>query len=176
MKNFTISHIPIYTIYSINLMESQMPTKSRTTVVKSASLEKVIETSLAALNAANDNGTKAVAALSKIAKKLSAEGKRLSKKRATLIKRKKATTAKLKKSDDAATRKLFKATTAELNAVRKMAAKSTSARSANTEELRGLKAQAKRAKAYTGVLTKADKILNKPVKRRRKKRASKKTA
>jgi len=153
-----------------------MPTKSRKTVVKSASLEKVIETSLAALNAANGSGEKAVAALTKNAKTLSAEGKRLSKKRATLTKRKKATSAKLKKTNDAATRKLLKATTAELNSVKKVAAKSSASRSANSAELKGLKAQAKRARAYISVLEKADKVLNKPAKKRRKKRAKKATA
>ncbi len=153
-----------------------MPTKSKKTVVKSASLEKVIDTSLAALNAASENAMKAVEALSKTAKTLGAEGKRLSKKRATLTKRKKATTAKLKKTGDAATRKLLKTTTAELNSVKKLAAKSSAARSSNTEELRGLKAQTKRAKAYASVLAKADKVLNKPVKTRRKKRVKKTTA
>ena len=153
-----------------------MPTKSKKTVVKSASLEKVIETSLAALNAAKENGEKAVAALSINAKKLSAEGKRLSKKRATLSKRIKTTAAKFKKTGDAATRKLHKAATTELNSVKKLAAKSSAARSAIAEELRGLKAHTKRSKAYVAAHAKADKVLNKPVKKRRKKRASKKTA
>jgi len=148
-----------------------MPKKSKK-VVKSASLVKTIDNALAALDAANVNGAAAVAELSKTAKKLTAEGKRLSKKRATLSKRKRTATAKLKKTGDAAVKKLINTTEKELNAVKKLAAKSSAAKSANAEELRGLKAQAKRSKAYMTVLAKADKVLNKPKKKRRKKRAS----
>ncbi|MDH3947726.1 MAG: hypothetical protein OEU74_02085 [Gammaproteobacteria bacterium] len=153
-----------------------MPKKSKQTVVKSASLEKVIENSLAALNAANNDGEKAVAALSKTAKTLTSEGKRLSKKRATLSRRKKTATAKLKKANNAETRKLLKVTEKELNSVKKLAAKSAANKSANSNELNGLKAQTKRTKAYLAALEKADKILNKPKKKRRKKRAIKVTA
>lgn len=150
-----------------------MPTKSKKTVVKSASLEKVIENSLAALSAANDNGDKAVAALSRTAKSLLSEGKRLSKKRATLSRRKKTATAKLKKDNNADNRKLLRDTVRELAAVRKLAASTTAAKSANAEELRGLKAQTKRSKAYLSALDKADKVLNKPRKTRRRRRVTK---
>jgi len=150
-----------------------MPKKSKKSVAKSAAVAKVVDSSLAALTTANSDSEKAVAALSKIAKKLTAEGKRLSKKRATLSKRKKATTAKLKKASDAATKKLLTATVKELNAVKKDAAKSSAAKSANAAELSGLKASAKRTKAYLAVIAKADKILNKPKKKKRKKRAKK---
>lgn len=148
-----------------------MPKKSKKSLVKSASLEKVIETSLATLDAANTGGEKAVTALSKIAKTLTAEGKRLSKKRTILSKRKKAAAAKLKKSGNAETRKLLNTTVKELNAVKKLAVKSAAAKSTNTDELKGLKAQTKRTRAYLAVLEKADKVLNKPTKKRRKKRA-----
>ncbi len=150
-----------------------MPKKSKKTVVKSASLGKVIDNSLAALNTAYHDGEKAIEALSKIAKKLTAEGKRLSKKRATLSRRKKTVIAKLKKTNDAVTRKLLKTTEKELAAIKKLAAKSAAAKSANSEELKNLKAHSKRTKAYLAVLEKADKILNKPKKKRRKKRSKK---
>ena len=154
-------------------MEKPMPIKSKKPVVKSAALANVIEKSLAALGTANDNGEKAVAALSATAKKLTAEGKRLSKKRATLSRRKKATTAKIKKTNDADAKKLLKATEKELNSIKKLAAKSSAAKKANAEELKGLKASAKRTKAYLAVIAKADKVLNKPKKKTRKKRAKK---
>lgn len=141
--------------------------------MKSASLEKVLDTAMAALYAANNEGEKAVTALSKVAKTLTAAGKSLSKKRATLAKRKKATSAKLKKSPNAETRKLLKVTVKELNTVKALAAKSAAAKSANTEELAGLKTQTKRTRAYLTVLEKADKVLNKPKKKSRKKRAKK---
>lgn len=152
-------------------MGTKMPKKSKKSVVKSASLEKTIEGSLNALSDANDNGEKAVAALTKIGKTLAAEGKRHSKKRATLSRRKKTLSAKLKKSADAATKKLLSATEKEISVVKKLAEKCSAAKSANSEELKALKANAKRTKAYIAALTKADTILNKPKKKRRKKRA-----
>ena len=150
-----------------------MAQKSKKSVVKSAALEKTIGNALDALNCANDDGEKAIAALSKIAKSLTAESKRYSKKRATLSRRKKTLTAKLKKGPDADTRKLLNATEKELNAIKKLAAKCSATKSANSEELKGLKANTKRSKAYLAALTKADRILNKPKKKRRKKRAKK---
>ena len=147
-----------------------MPKKSKKSVAKSASVAKVVDNSVAALTAANSDSEKAVATLSAVAKKLTAEGKRLSKKRATLTKRKKTTTAKLKKTGDAAAKKLLAATVKELNAVKKQATKSSAAKSANGDELKGLKASAKRTKTYLALITKADKVLNKPAKKKRKKR------
>lgn len=148
-----------------------MAKKAKKSVAKSASVEKVIGNAMTALAAANSDGEKAVATLSKIAKKLTTEGKRLSKKRATLTKRKKATTTKVKKDGSADAKKLLKATIKELNAVKKDAAKSLAAKTANNAELKGLKVSAKRTKAYLAVIAKADKVLNKPKKKRRKKRA-----
>ncbi len=149
-----------------------MPTKSKQSLVKSASLEKSIDSSLAALTAANDDGDKAITALSKIAKTLGAESKRYSKKSATLSRRKKTLATKFKKSGDAATKKMLAATDKEIAAIKKLATKCADAKSANTEELKGLKANTKRSKAYLSVLTKVDRILNKP----KKKKASKKRA
>ncbi len=150
-----------------------MPTKAKKSVVKSASLEKTIESSLAALNAANDDGDKAVTALSKIAKTLSAESKRYSKKQSTLSRRKKTLASKFKKNGDAATKKMLATTEKEIATLKKLATKCTAAKSANSEELKGLKANTKRSKAYISVLTKVDRILNKPKKKVRKKSTKK---
>ena len=154
-------------------MENKMAKKAKSSVAKSASVEKVIDNAMAALATAYSDGEKAVAALSKIAKKLTSEGKRLSKKRATLAKRKKTATAKVKKDGSADAKKLLKTTVKELNAVKKDAAKSTAAKAANAAELKGLKVSTKRTKAYLAVIAKADKVLNKPKKKKRKKRAKK---
>ncbi|VAW76190.1 hypothetical protein MNBD_GAMMA12-1852 [hydrothermal vent metagenome] len=151
-----------------------MPTKSKQSLVKSASLEKSIDSSLAALTAANDDGDKAIAALSKIAKTLGAESKRYSKKGSTLSRRKKTLSAKFKKTADAATKKMIATTDKEIAAVKKLAAKCSAAKSENSEELKGLKANTKRSKAYLSVLTKVDRILNKPKKKKARKKAVKK--
>ncbi len=151
-----------------------MPTKSKQSLVKSASLEKSIDSSLAALTAANDDGDKAIAALSKIAKTLGAESKRYSKKRATLSRRRNTLAAKFKKSSDAESKKMLVATDKEIAAVKKLADKCTAAKSANSEELKGLKANTKRSKAYLSVLTKVDRILNKPKKKKAPKKRAKK--
>ena len=153
-----------------------MAKKSKKTVVKSTFIDKAVENSLAALNAAHDSGEKAIAALSKTAKSLTLEGKRLNKKRTTLSRRVTATTAKLKKTGDAETRKLLKLAEKELAAIKKLATKSVASKSAISNELKSLKAHARRTKAYLLGLEKADKVLNKPKKKKRKKRAKKATA
>ena len=120
------------------------------------------------------SGENAIASLSKIVKTLSAENKRFGKKRATLSRRKKTLSAKLKKSPDAATKKLLASTEKEINSIKKLAAKCTASKSVNSEELKALKASAKRTKAYISAISKADAILNKPKKKKRAKKPAKK--
>ena len=107
-----------------------------------------------------------IAAATKQAKSYLAEAKRLGKKRTTLLKRKKSAAARLKKTTNADNRKAHKAIEKELTAVKKAIAKLTPVKSAHAIELASLKTTQKRINAYTGVLDKADKLLNKPKKKK----------
>jgi hypothetical protein len=141
-------------------------------VIKNAALVKVIESSLSNLEAATANGAKALALATKKSKQSSAEGKRLSKKRVTLIKRRKTAAAKAKKDPVAANTKALKAVERELAAIRKDAAKNKTVRVANFEELSGLRANCKRLNAYSKAIAAADRVLNKPKKKARRRKAS----
>ena len=140
-------------------------------IVKSAAIDKAIVSAVETLNAACNASAPAVDVRAKEAKKLTAEGKRLAKKKAVLSKRKTAVSAKVKKDPSAANRKLLKVTVTELAAVTKASAKSRAAKSANAEELNGLKAGLKKAVTYAKLIEKARKVLDKPRKKSRKKRA-----
>jgi hypothetical protein len=140
-------------------------------VIKNAALAKVVDTSLANLEAATANGAKALALATKNSKKSSAEGKRLSKKRVALIKRSKSTAAKAKKDPVAANKKALKAVTKELAAIRKEAAKNKIVKVANFEELSGLRVSCRRLAAYGKALTASDRVLNKPKKKNRRRKA-----
>ncbi len=143
-------------------------------VIKNAALAKVIDTSLANLEAATANGAKALALATKKSKQSSAEGKRLSKKRVALIKRSKTAAAKVKKDPVAANNNALKTVVKELAAIRKEVAKNKIVRVANFEELSGLRVNCRRLATYGKALTAADKVLNKPKKktRRRKTKAA----
>ena len=148
-----------------------MATKKRP-IAKSASVEKNIDVALERLDAACTEGDKAVAARSKIAKKLNAESRRLNKKRATLVKRSKVAAVKAKADPSAATRKALREAVTELAATRKALAKTRAAKAVNTPELAALKVAQRQANAYGKAIAQADKVLNKP-KKKRKKRAKK---
>ena len=148
-----------------------MATKKRP-IAKSASVEKNIDVALERLDAACTEGDKAVAARSKIAKKLNAESRRLNKKRATLVKRSKVAAVKAKADPSAATRKALREAVTELAATRKALAKTRAAKAVNTPELAALKVAQRQANAYGKAIVLADKVLNKP-KKKRKKRAKK---
>jgi len=150
-----------------------MPKSKKATVMKSAALEKLVSGSMNNLQVACDDGAKAVATRSSEAKKLLAESKRISKKRAILIRRKKTTALKLKKVADAATRKALREVEKELTAIKKMTDKVRIGKSALAEELKGLKENQRRAATYLKVIEKADKILNKPKKKKRRRRVKK---
>jgi len=141
--------------------------------MKSAALEKLVSSSMNNLQVASDDGAKAIATRSGEAKKLLAESKRISKKRAILTKRKKTTSLKLKKVADAATRKILRDVEKELAAIKKMAEKVRISKTSLAEELKGLKENQKRAATYLNVIEKADKILNKPKKKKRRRRVKK---
>lgn len=141
-------------------------------VIKSTALVKVADTSLANLEAAASNGNKALALATKTAKKLSAEAKRLSKKRISLIKRRKSAAAKAVKDPVAANKNALKAIDKELAAVRKDAAKNKVVKTNNFEELSGLRVSCRRLTAYNKAIAAADRVLNKPKKKTRRKKAA----
>ena len=145
----------------------------RLTIAKSASVEKNIATSLEKLAAACRDGDKAVAARSKISKKLNAESRRLNKKRAALLKRKKTAATKAKATASAETRKALRVAVVELAAIRKALAVLRAAKAVNTPELAALKVAQRQANAYEKAIAQADKVLNKPKKKRRKRAARK---
>ncbi|NOZ54883.1 MAG: hypothetical protein GXP08_17405 [Gammaproteobacteria bacterium] len=134
-------------------------------------MEKTISSSLDSLFSAFSNSADAVETLSKDAKKLALESKRLTKKRSALMKRKKIAAGKLKKSPDAANRKALKDVEKEIAGVTKLLDKVKPQKAASTEELMALKACFKKASAYMKSIEGADKTLNKPKKKIRKKRA-----
>jgi hypothetical protein len=140
-------------------------------VVKNAALTKVVDTSLANLEAATANGAKALALATKNSKQSSAAGKRLSKKRVALIKRSKSAAAKAKKDPVAANKKALNAITKELAAIRKEAAKNKIVKAANFEELSGLRISCRRLSAYGKAIAAADRVLNKPKKKTRRRKA-----
>jgi hypothetical protein len=148
-----------------------MATKKKP-IAKSASVEKNIAVALERLDAACTEGDKAVAARSKIAKKLNAESRRLNKKRATLVKRSKVAALKAKADPSAANRKALREAVTELAATRKALAQTRAAKAVNSPELAGLKVAQRQANAYGKAIVLADKVLNKP-KKKRKKRAKK---
>ncbi|NOG61362.1 MAG: hypothetical protein HND53_12735 [Proteobacteria bacterium] len=143
---------------------------AKKTVKKNAALVKATDTSLANLEAAAADAAKALAAATKKSKQSSAEGKRLSKKRVALIKRNKTAAEKAKKNPIAENKKALAAVAKELTAVRKEAAKNKIVRAADYAELSGLRMTNRRLAAYGKVLATADKVLNKPKKKVRRRR------
>ena len=141
-------------------------------VVKNAALVKVIDTSLANLGTATTNGAKALALATKKSKQSSAEGKRLNKKRVTLIKRQLTAKAKANKDPVAANKNALKAVDKELAAIRKAVAKNKVVNSANFAELSGLRVSCRRLTAYGKALAAADRVLNKPKKKARRRKTS----
>jgi len=141
-------------------------------VIKNTALVKVIDTSLTNLETATTNGVKALALATKKSKQSSTEGRRLNKKRVTLIKRRKTAVAKAKKDPDAANKKVLKTVDKELAAIRKEVAKNKIVKAANFEELSGLRVSCRRLAAYMKTLAAADRALNKPKKKTKKRKTS----
>jgi len=142
-------------------------------VVKSAVMAKTLESALAGLATVCESGGNAVDSRAKDGKKLAASSKRLSKKRTTLGKRKKTAAARLKKDATADNRNALKAVEKELAMVSKEAAKVKKEKDANNAELSGLRDSVKRANAYAKGIAAADRVLNKPKKKARRKKVVK---
>ena len=141
-------------------------------VIKAAALEKTITTSIEALSKASDAAGTAVT--KKIAEnnKLQIEIGRHLKKKTILTKRSKAAVTKYKKSPDAASKKSIDAIAKELNLIQVALKKARASKVLVLAELVALRAATKRLSAYTRAITAADKVLNKPVVK--KKRSTKK--
>ena len=142
-------------------------------VVKAAALDKTINASIDSLTKAYSDAVTAIAKKSAEAKKLLTEIKRHLKKKATLTKRSKAATAKLKKDANAANKKAVTAVARELKATNAALDKARARKTVILTELAALKISSKRLMVYTKVIATADKALNKPAKKRRKKLTAK---
>jgi hypothetical protein len=137
------------------------------TVAKSAAVTTKIANALGALGAARTDSDVAVAVRTKTAKKLTAELKKLNRKRRVLAKRKVAATLKLKKAPGVDTRKALRLVDKELVATRKALVKARADKAANATELAAMKAALRKTNLYTKALEKVDKALNKPKPRRK---------
>ena len=137
-------------------------------VVKAAALEKTINASTDSLTKACTNAVTAVTKKIAEAKQLTAEVKRHTRKKAILSKRSKTTAAKFNKDPNAVNKKAVAAVAKELKATMNALDKTRVSKAAVSAELAALKAAAKRLNAYTKAIAAADKVLNKPVKKRKK--------
>ena len=151
-----------------------MPSPKTKAIAKSNVLEKTITASVASLASACNQSAVAVDSLSKVAKTLAKESSRLNKKRAVLMKRKKTAAAKQKKNPNAENRKALQGVDKELTATSKEIAKVRPKKESNAVELKALRTWLQRASAYTKGIESADRVLNKPKKKARRKVAKKK--
>ena len=135
--------------------------KSKRAIAKSAAVTKNIESALASLGTACVAGDSAVAKRGKDGKSLAAATKRLSKKRATLIKRKRLSAKRAKSSPSGETRKALRAVIKELASTKKQLVKARAAKDVNAVELTALKIAQRRATAYAKAIAHAEKSLGK---------------
>ena len=140
--------------------------------IKNIALVKVIDTSLAALGTAEANAAEALTLATKKNKQLSDEGKRLNKKCVTLIKLSKTAGVKTKKDPVAENKKALKMADKELAAIRKELATNKMVKTANLEELSSLRVSSRQLAAYIKALAAADRVLNKPKKKTKKRKTS----
>ena len=141
-------------------------------VVKAAAIDKTINASTETLTKACGNAETAVTNKSAEAKKLLTEVKRHLKKKVTITKRSKAAAAKLKKDTNAANKKAVAAVAKELNATKAVLDKTRASKAVVLTELASLKSASKRLTAYTKAIAAADKVLNKPAKKRIKRKSN----
>ena len=141
--------------------------------VKGATHLKAVDSAIASINDVAATATKAVIATEKEYKKLVKAAKSMNKKRAALMKKAKTATNRMKKDTSTANKKMVSVIKKDIAAIKKELAKHQSVKSVVSEELATLKLASKRAVAYTKVVVGADKVLNKPKKKKRKKKAAK---
>ncbi|MFV1984540.1 MAG: hypothetical protein ACC657_13440 [Thiohalomonadales bacterium] len=143
-------------------------------IVKGEALVTAVDSALSVLINIASNTAKSIAIVDKENKKFTQEVKRFSKKKAILMKKKKNAASKVKKSPIVANKRVLKAVVKEIATVTKEAAKNAALKTAALEELTILKSVARRTTAYNRSLAAADRILNKPSPKK-KKRAKKPT-
>lgn len=143
------------------------------TVIKATALDKTIDASTESLSKAHGHASAAVTKKTAEAKKLTVEVKRHTKKKATLAKRIKTATTKFKKDANAANKKAVAAVTKEMITIKSALDKSRAHKALVALELSALKAASKRLTAYTKAVAAADKILNKPVPKKKKRKTTK---
>lgn len=139
-------------------------------VATSASIAKKIQVATENLMLAKQDGEASASLLEKDRKKFLAENKRLAKKRAALTKKKKIAANRLKKTPNAENRKAANAINKDLAAIKKAGDKARATSSVNAEELKSVKSALKQASTYLNLMQRADKVLNKPKKKRRAKK------
>jgi len=138
-------------------------------VVKSAAIERTLETSVDNLVTALEKADKAIKSRSAESKKLVTESRRLRKRRLTWINKRKRAVAAEKKNSTVETRKVVRTIDAEKTAIRKDLVKATSARQTVLSELSGLKASQKKLSGYVRGINATDKQIAKPKRRTRRK-------
>lgn len=138
-------------------------------VMKAAALDKTITSATESLTMACSNAEVAVTTKTAEEKKLNVQLKQHTKKKATLTKRNKIAAARLKKDPTAINKKAVATVSKELKAIKAALEKIRANKTAVSTELSALKAAAKRLTAYTKGINAADKVLNKPAKKKRKK-------
>jgi hypothetical protein len=125
-----------------------------------------VDMAVAKLDELAAKSTSAVNTVGKERTTLLTQSRRLSKKRATLMRKKKSATRRLRSDPSAANKKAVLAIEKEITSNKKEAARNNDRKSKVTNELKMLKAIAKRVTAYNRALEKVDKTLAKPKKRR----------
>ena len=136
-------------------------------LIKSSMAKSKLETAVSVLSAACEEGNKAIIARAKDGKKNASLVSRLSKRRTALVKRKSAAAARLKKDASADNRKALNAVNKDIKSVSSELKKAKSVKDANNLELSGLRATLKSANAYMKAIAAADRVLNRPKKKRR---------
>ncbi len=142
-------------------------------VVKAAALNKTISASIDSLTKACSDAVTAVAKKTAEAKKLTSEIKRHVKKKTTLTKKSKTAAAKLKKDTNTANKKAAATVVKELKSTKAALDKARASKAVVLTELASLTAASKRLTAYTKAIAVADKTLNRPAKKRRKRKIAK---
>lgn len=145
--------------------------KRKKALAKGTAVANNVEKSLKSLAIACTDGDRAVGVRSKDAKKFASAVKRLSKRHASLVKRKKTASARNKKSSTGETRQALRAVVRDLAKTKKELAKARAVKKVNGTELKSVKTASRRANAYKKAIDKAEKALNKPAKRRKKRSA-----
>ncbi|MGD8938868.1 MAG: hypothetical protein PVJ72_05775 [Gammaproteobacteria bacterium] len=148
-----------------------MAVKKKKPIAKAGMVAKSLENALVNLEAAFESGTNAVAERAQNGSQYAKLVARLSKKRATLLKRKKLATTRVQKEPSADNNKALRDVKKELDSVTKELGKAKIVKDANNAELSDLRASLKRATAYRKGVAAADKVLNKPKKKSRRKKA-----